>query len=332
MVIYKENKKFYEYKYDKEAQYESDIVKNSNMFFGENSIYIDSKKKIKSKALGNSIPDGFLIDLSDIENPEFYIVEVELYKHDFYSHIFPQLTKFFAFYKNLESRIELTNKIYTIINEDESISNIIKEKIGRLELYKFLQDMIENSQNILLILDNDKKELPEIINTYSEWGKMVKVQIIKKFESSNEHIFSMVPEFEAIEFSTDKNVEEAEKENLGLSEDFHLDNKPQELKLLYQALKQKILNINNKIIINPQRYYISIVNNRNIAYLKLRRKKIRVIIMLHEDDVREKVKYSSVKSLSQSVQNFYNGDCVAVDLTEISYIDELISVLEALLI
>jgi len=332
VVIYKENKKFYEYKYDKEAQYESDIVKNSNMFFGENSIYIDSKKKIKSKALGNSIPDGFLIDLSDIENPEFYIVEVELYKHDFYSHIFPQLTKFFAFYKNLESRIELTNKIYTIINEDESISNIIKEKIGRLELYKFLQDMIENSQNILLILDNDKKELPEIINTYSEWGKMVKVQIIKKFESSNEHIFSMVPEFEAIEFSTDKNVEEAEKENLGLSEDFHLDNKPQELKLLYQALKQKILNINNKIIINPQRYYISIVNNRNIAYLKLRRKKIRVIIMLHEDDVREKVKYSSVKSLSQSVQNFYNGDCVAVDLTEISYIDELISVLEALLI
>ena len=31
---------------------------------------------------------------ADKENPEFYIVEVELSKHDFYGHIFPQFTSF----------------------------------------------------------------------------------------------------------------------------------------------------------------------------------------------------------------------------------------------
>ncbi len=54
------------------------------IFFGENTIFIDAKKKIDSKNIDATIPDGFLFDLSYPENPEFYHVEIELAKHDFY--------------------------------------------------------------------------------------------------------------------------------------------------------------------------------------------------------------------------------------------------------
>lgn len=109
MKLFANNKTYSEFQFEIEADFEKEIVLNSKLFFGPNSIYIDAKKKIETKSLGNSIPDGFLFDLSDTENPEFYIVEAELAKHDFYTHIFPQLTKFFGFYKNQKGRTDLVD-------------------------------------------------------------------------------------------------------------------------------------------------------------------------------------------------------------------------------
>jgi len=100
MVLFYNGKRFVEYEFEKEADFEKEISENFKLFFGQDSIFIDAKKKIETKSLGNSIPDGFLFDLSDKDNPEFYLVEVELAKHDFFNHIFPQITKFFGFFKN----------------------------------------------------------------------------------------------------------------------------------------------------------------------------------------------------------------------------------------
>lgn len=332
MIIYKNEKKYYEYQYAKEEDFENDVVKNSEIFFGKKTIYIDTKKKIKSKSLGNTIPDGFLLDLSDEENPEFYIVEAELYKHDFYSHIFPQLTKFFAFYKNLESRHELVNKIYTIINEDPELTSKLKKHVKKTELYKYVQDMIENSQNILLIIDEEKKELPEIINTYTDtWGKMVKVQIIKKFTTSEEEVFTMEPEFEAIEFSIEKSVDEVDKQDLDLSEDYHLEKKPDFIKQIFEKFKSEVMKINSQIRFNPQKYYISVVNDRNVVFIQIRKKKIRFIVMQSEAVIRDAIRQSSVKSLSPSVQKFYNGECAAIDIESIDTLPEMIKLIKPLL-
>ena len=98
MIIYYQNCKYEEYQYKSEEEFESEVVNQSKKFFGEHTIFIDIKKKIDAKFIGGSIPDGFLFDLTDANNPEFYLVEVELASHDFYHHSFPQITKIFAFY------------------------------------------------------------------------------------------------------------------------------------------------------------------------------------------------------------------------------------------
>jgi len=65
-------------------------------------VYIDVKKKIGTQALGNTMPDGFLFDFSDGDNPEFYIVEAELKNMIFTAIYFHKLPNSFAFFWKLQ--------------------------------------------------------------------------------------------------------------------------------------------------------------------------------------------------------------------------------------
>lgn len=76
MVIFYENKKYQEYLFKREEEFEAEVIQKSENILSENTIFIDAKKKIDSKNIDATIPDGFLFDLSYPENPEFYLVEL----------------------------------------------------------------------------------------------------------------------------------------------------------------------------------------------------------------------------------------------------------------
>ena len=130
-VIYKNGQRYSEKQYKIEADFEKLVVDNSKTFFGEKTIFIDAKKKIDNNSFGGVIPDGFLFDFSDKKNPEFYLVEVELAKHSFFGHIFPQITKFFAFFKNPSSQGKLIEKLYSIFEKDDELRQELKTKSGK---------------------------------------------------------------------------------------------------------------------------------------------------------------------------------------------------------
>lgn len=83
MKLFSNNKTFHQFQFSLELDFEKEVVINSKQFFDSNSIYIVAKRKIPTKSIGNSIPDRFIFDLSDMKNPEFYIVGVEFSKRDF---------------------------------------------------------------------------------------------------------------------------------------------------------------------------------------------------------------------------------------------------------
>lgn len=332
MLLFYNGKRFVEFEFEKETDFEKEISENSKLFFGKDSIFIDAKKKIETKSLGNSIPDGFLFDLSDKENPEFYLVEVELSKHDIFNHIFPQITKFFGFFKNTTNQADLVEKIFTVITNDTELKKEFKRHLGDREIYKFLKDTIENSQNILLILDGDKPELPEIIETYSDtWGKMVKQILIKKYTNSEDTIFTMHPDFENIEYVDVETETKKESEKKEYSEEYHLDGVSEVIKKVYVQLKNEILTFDTNLIFNPQKYYIPIVKDRNLAFFKIRKKKITLVVMLPEDDAKKMISHHTVKHLSNPVQRFYNGPCCAIIIEDDSYLSEISSVLKKII-
>ena len=95
--IFSDNRRLPEISFKLEKEFEEEVYRNSKLLFGEKSILLDTKTLLKGDRIGGTIPDGFLFDLSNTSDPQFYLIEVELAKHSFHSHIFPQITKFFAF-------------------------------------------------------------------------------------------------------------------------------------------------------------------------------------------------------------------------------------------
>ncbi len=331
-VIYQNGLRYSKKEYKLEVEFEKLVVDNSKTFFGEKTIFVDAKKKIDNNSLGGVIPDGFLFDFSDKKNPEFYLVEVELAKHSFFGHIFPQITKFFAFFKNPSSQGKLIEKLYSIFDNDDELRQELKTKIGKKEIFKFLKDTIENSQNILLIIDGEKKELPEITETYTDtWGKMVKVAILKEYKTngSNENsIFSLSPDFENIEnIDIVSENQDEQKEKSAYSEQFHIEDIKEDTLATYNELKEKLLEKIPSLNFNSQRYYISLRKKRNFAFLKIRKKKIGITAMLKEEKIREKIKKHEVTTLTESVQKFYNGPCARIEIIDNKNLDEIIDLL-----
>lgn len=340
MIVFQNNKAYTEYQFDKEADFEREIVKHSKNFFGNRTIYIDVKKKIETKTLGNTIPDGYLFDLTDPDNPEFYIVEVELAVHDFFRHIFPQITRFIGFYKNNSSVSELVGKLHTIINNDAELNSEFRKLLGNKEIYKFIKDTVESSQYILLILDREKKEMQEIMDTYTEtWGKMVRPMLIKKFANGTESIYTIHPELESIDFYepdvTEGNTEDElndVKVQIQYTEEHHLEGVSDNVKEIYQRIKTELLQVNPELVFNPQKYYLSIRLHSNLFYLQFRRKKLTMVIRLPYEQVKIDVKIAHVRRLSNGVQRFYNGAACAVVIENQEQLTEVLALMKRMVL
>jgi len=195
MNILQGNKRFVETQFEYEEDFEELVRSQSKILFGEDTIFIYTKRKLKGLVLGNTIPDGFLFDLTDLENPEFYLVEVELQEHDFHRHMLSQVTKFIGFFHSLASQNGLMENLFSLINADTALMKEFKKYLGNKEISKFLNDICKNSRNILLVIDGEKDELQEIIGTSKDWGKFVKILVVKAFTNENETLVTTEPDF-----------------------------------------------------------------------------------------------------------------------------------------
>jgi len=331
MTIIGDGKRYSEEIFELESDFEEDIIKNSKNLFGNKIVFINPKKKIVGKFLGGTIPDGFFFDFNDPNDPQFYLVEVELISHSFYNHVFPQITKFFAFYKNAKLHKDLVEKLFVLIDKDQELLTSFKMFLGRKEVYKFLSDVIDSSQNILLITNGSFKEIPEIMETYTDtWGKIVKCLEIKKYVNNKNVIYTITPDFENIQYiETELETVDEESENGQFSEEHHLDDVTDQTKSIYQAIKDITLAGNRKFIFNPQKYYISIKGDKNIAFLKITKKKVRIIPLLPVVKIREIVKNYPIVELSTGVQDFYNGECAAITIDNLKHVDEIESLINS---
>jgi hypothetical protein len=174
---------------------------------------------------------------------------------------------------------------------------------------------LRSSQNILLIADGPIVELPEITDTYTDtWGKMVRYLEVRKYQSGADTIYTITPDFETLQYEGDVEeiVVEIEDERPKYPESYHLEDVSQTSVEIYNQVKAIAMRVDS-----------SIKAGRNIAFIKVRNKKIRLIVMMPEDDIRKYAKNHSVAMLSPPVQKFYNGPCAAVDIQNLEHMDEI---------
>jgi len=146
-----------------EEELEQMVKEHAQDIFGENSIYLDKKQKLKSLAGVGSIPDGLVIMFGNV--PEWHIVEVELSSHDPYGHIVPQVDRFLNGIDNRDTR----NKIIEVLYGDEFLKLKTRHAIGLdKDVHKFLFDLIARPPTITIVIEEYTSQLREALKKYTQ--------------------------------------------------------------------------------------------------------------------------------------------------------------------
>lgn len=165
---------YYLKEYQLEKDFEQDVVANYRHIFGNDTIYIDIKKKIGDNIV--TIPDGYLLDFTFSNNPRLYIIENELSVHDAYKHIGTQLLKFAVSYK--QSRLKIKQYILDYLSKSPTNMTFIESKaseMGYRNIDAMLESMIyRDTVDAIVIIDNSSAELENVLSHLS-----MKIDIIE---------------------------------------------------------------------------------------------------------------------------------------------------------
>lgn len=139
------------------------VKEHAQDIFGEQSIYLDRKQKLKSLSGIGSIPDGYVIVFGALS--EWHIVEVELSSHPLYEHIVSQVSKFINGISNPNIQRGIVNAVYGEITREDVLRLRLKKAVEPTEIYKFLSDLISKQPILTVIIEKDTEELGEALAT-----------------------------------------------------------------------------------------------------------------------------------------------------------------------
>nr|WP_299382193.1 hypothetical protein [Allomuricauda sp.] len=185
MLWNKENK-YIEIPYDKESELEDAVNEVKAALFGTTRIYLDDKKKIGKKGGTNNLPDGYLIDLTNSQEPKIFVVENDLSSHQHLKHIAVQILEFSLSFET--SKVKVKNVIKEMLQkrkfEWKKCEDYAK-KNGFENVDYLLESIIhkKDSFNALLIIDELGEELETVL--ISRFKFPVEVVTLRRFKNRN---------------------------------------------------------------------------------------------------------------------------------------------------
>ena len=120
------------------AKFEDYFEQYFEKVFGEKSVLFD-KKKMASLAGISSIPDAFVVSF---ETRSWFIVEVELAKHDSRSYVATQINDFTGYINNKNNRNQLIDDFYKSIKDDKILLINVRNWLGETDIHEFLSKVV----------------------------------------------------------------------------------------------------------------------------------------------------------------------------------------------
>ena len=195
-----------EYAFENEAEFEKAVIENSKSLFGAEALYIDVKKRIgNSGSYHKGIPDGYILDFSNINSPQLYFIENELSNHDVYSHISEQIARFNS--SIITSKIEIRDILLREIKKDKKLNAEILEKIKNSKFENLDQLMIELTERtkikIAVVIDEIDEDL-EL--TLSGFKNQPDALLLKRYILGNKQAYYFEPLSQATSQSIPQNI------------------------------------------------------------------------------------------------------------------------------
>jgi len=149
----------------KEDDLETLVQEHAQDIFGEQSLYFNIKRKLKSQSGIGSIPDGYVITLGD--TAVWHIVEIELSSHDLYQHIVSQVSKFISGIQSPHAQNLIANAIYDEIGADDLLALRIRKAVSCHDVHKFLSDLVSQPPILTVIVEEETEQLKEALKALS---------------------------------------------------------------------------------------------------------------------------------------------------------------------
>ena len=181
-----------------EDELEQIVKEHAQDVFGEQSIYLDMRQKLKSGVGTGSIPDGFVIVFGD--SPHWRIVEMELSSHPLHDHIVAQVGRFISGIENPRTQNNIVNAIYDEITKDNFLKLRLQKSIGLVDIHRFLADLVSKLPILTIIIEKASLELSEALKIlrYPQEIKVVEFQTFTREGAEAVHAHLFEPLYQAI--------------------------------------------------------------------------------------------------------------------------------------
>lgn len=188
-MLWNQNETYTLQPYKKESELEEAVNIVSDQLFGPDRIYLDDKRKIGAKGKTNNLPDGYLIDLTDHNEPKIFVVENDLASHQHLKHIAVQILEFSLSYES--SKVKVKNVIKEALQKIKSSwskCEAFAKKNGYENVDYLLESIIhkKDSFNAMLIIDELSEELETVL--ISRFRFPVEILTLKRFKSNTGNV------------------------------------------------------------------------------------------------------------------------------------------------
>ncbi len=205
-MLWNKEEKYIEVPFDKESELEDAVNEVKFALFGPTRIYLDDKKKIGQKGATNNLPDGYLIDLTNKQDPKIFVVENDLASHQHLKHIAVQILEFSLSFE--ASKVKVKNIIKEMLQKrpDEWKKCEAFAKMNGYENVDYLLESIihkKDSFNALLIIDELSEELETVL--ISRFKFPVEATTLKRYKcESGKILYEFEPFLNEVTEDTEK--------------------------------------------------------------------------------------------------------------------------------
>ena len=202
------NKLFKLTRFKDEDELEKVVVKNSNLIFGNRTIYFDIKKRVSSpKGDILSIPDGYVLSFQE-SKPRLWVIENEISTHDAYKDIGVQLWKFASSFKEGSRKVKsfLLEEIKNNKEINQKISELMKE--SRFPNFSELLDFVvfDQEYGFVVVIDERTEDLNFALKQLAKQPEIIEIKKFVNTIDQNEVIFGFSEFQEEIKEAITKQV------------------------------------------------------------------------------------------------------------------------------
>ncbi len=206
IILDPQGRTFRPFSHEREATFEADVVNLADQIFGPSSIYLDIKKHVGNDIV--TIPDGYLIDTAEPDEPKLFVLENEIVSHDPFRHIGIQMLKFVTSFDESQRSIRtfLMEKIKANPKLLRRLEVACKQSTSA-NIDSYLDRAVYAPFKGLVVIDEAR---PELYRVLEKINANISVLEVKTFVAdSGERIFqfdTLYDEFEEVDESTPSQV------------------------------------------------------------------------------------------------------------------------------